>query len=428
MQPTPIDIAGKVLKGGYYPLAYDAEDITLDRARALISGRFAKSQTEAGHGRGRADLMGRPLATDVTVLHRHVNHLLYDLEFSEPLANARRLLDDASLRASFSDTGRAADFDILQAWLIETGTGELRSADLIGRTVRFSKKNATAAKLATDLARALSSHTDLAETIVAAGKGDFVVALQNASQPGITSVIADRSPVMAQRQRILSKDDREDAGTPLEKMACWLAETLHYRLVEVPVWLAQYHQGLRRFGDDEGKAIAHADAYVKPAISGPLLPDAGLGKILRLFKALGSHLAAKFKAAAEATDADAAQTTQQGLSLAMDLTALAMADTVFTTVMGGRHGDATWPVFLAQHTGYSVMAVLPAIRDAENPLVGSDSDAKALANAISSPSGDLGIGHRHITDIIAATGLVAESPADEILRKIDAGLAQIARP
>lgn len=422
VQPVPVIIAGKALKGGYYPLAYDATETAPDLPQALLSGRLAKSQTEASHGRSRTDLIGRPLDLDIAVLHRHVNHLLYDLEFSEPLSNVSRLLDNVSLQMALEDIGREADLETLQAWLKETAAGELRSADSIGRMARLAKKNVTAVSLANDLAAALSSRYRLAEIIAASGRSDYVAALQNTFRPGIIRQVVSHSPLMAGRQLF------SDARTAWETMAGWLTETLRYHLIEIPVWLAHYDKGLRQFGGDEARAITHADAYMQHAILGPFPAHAGASETLRLFTALGSHLAAKFKAAAEATDADAAQTTQQGLSLAMDLTALAMADTVFTTVMGGRHGDATWPVFLAQHTGYSVMAALPAIRDGENPPVGSDSDAKALANAISSPSGDLNIDHRHITEIIAATGLVAESPADEILRKIDAGLAQIARP
>jgi len=421
VQPTPITIAGKALKGGYYPLAYDAADTAPDRAQALLAGRFAKSQTEAGHGRSRADLMGRPLDLDIAVLHRHVNHLIYDLEFNEPLANARRLLDDVEVGAAFEKTRRFTDSYHREAWLDEAGTGELRSADSIGHMARAAKKNLTVTSLANDLAASLSSRYRLAEIIAATGKGDFVAALQNAFRPGIIGKVASRSPLMAGRGFFV------EARTAWETMAGWLEETLRYHLIEIPVWLAFYNKGVGQFGGDEAKALAHADACMQQAILDPFPAHAGESETLRLFKALGAHLAAKFKAGAEAADPDAAA-ARQGIALAMDLTALAMTDMVFTAAIGGHDNDPAWPAFLAQHTGYSVMAALPAIRDAENPLAGTESNARALAKAIHPPSGDIGIGHQHVTEILEATGLVARSPADEIPRKVDAGFARIGQP
>lgn len=422
VQPVSVSIAGKALRGGYYPLAYDAADAAPDLAQALAAGRFAKSATEAGHGRSRIDIAARPLDLDIAVLHRHVNHLIYDLEFSEPLANARRLLDDARVKTAFEETGRAADLEALQTWLSEAGTGELRSADRIGRMARLAKKNITAVSLANDLAASLSRGYRLAEIIAATGKGDFVAALQNAFRPGIIGEVASRLPLMAGHGFFA------EAGTAWETMAGWLEETLRHHLVEIPAWLAFYNKGVGQFAGDEAKAFAHADACMQQAILDPFPAHAGSNETLLLFKALGAHLAAKFKAGAEATGQDADTATRQGIALAMDLTALAMSDVVFTAAIGGHDNGPAWPAFLARHTGYSVMATLPAIRDAEKPLAGTESDARALIKAIRPPSGDIGIGHQHIAEILEATGLAAKSPADEIPRKVEAGFARIGQP
>ncbi|MGO4193741.1 hypothetical protein AB4Z13_00035 [Rhizobium sp. YAF28] len=435
VEPAPITIAGKALKGGYYPLAYDGADAAPDRAQALVSGRVTKSQTEAGHGRSRADLMAGPLDLDIAVMHRHVNHLLYDLEFCEPLANARRLLDDPKLGAAFVRTKNFATSHRLKVWLDEAGAGELRAADGIGRMARLMKKNLTATSLANDLATALSHRYRLDDIIAATGRGDFATALQDAFRPGIIDQVTIRSPLMLGRQAF------SDARTAWETLARWLEETLRYCFIEIPAWLAHYHKGLKQFGGDEANALAHADTSMQQAIFNPFPAHAGGGETLRIFKALGAHLAEKFKASAgginqnaaaidqsaEATDQDAA--ARQGIALAMDLIALAMTDRVFTAALGGHDRDVTWPAYLAEHTGYSVMAALPEIRHAQSPSAGTasdTSDTRALAKAIRPPRGDLGIGNEHITEILEATGLSAESPADAMLSTANAGLAKIA--
>ncbi|MBW9054869.1 hypothetical protein [Rhizobium mesosinicum] len=432
VEPTPVTIAGKALKGGYYPLAYDSADAGPDRAQALVSGRVAKSQTEAGHGRSRADLKAQPLDLDIAVLHRHVNHLLYDLEFCEPLANARRLLDDPTLADVFARTKNFVALRRLETWLEEAGARELRAADSIGRMARLVKKNPTATSIANDLATLLSHRYRLDDIIAAAGRGDFATALQSALRPGIINQVTIRSSLMLGRQAF------SDARTAWETLARWLEGTLRYCFIEIPAWLAHYQKGLKQFGGDEAKAIAYADTAMEQAIFKPFPAQSGGGETLRLFKALGAHLAEKFKASAagikqsaaaidqsaEVTDQDAA--ARQGITLAMDLIALAMTDRVFTAALGGHDHDTTWPAYLAEHTGYSVMAALPAIRDAQSPPAGTANDAKTLVKAIRPARGDLGIGNEHITEILEATGLSAESPADAMLSGANADLARIA--
>ena len=419
VQPISVTIAGKALKGGYYPLAYDGVDTAPDLAQSLLSGRFARSQTEAGHGRSRVDLTARPLDLDIAVLHRHVNHLLYDLEFSEPLSNAKRLLDDVSLETAFEESGRSLDLEALQAWLSETGAGELRAADGIGRMARLMRKNATATSLANDLATSLSRRYRLDDIIGATGRDDFAAALQNAFGPDIIAEVTSRSHIM------LGRSSFSEGKTAWETMAGWLAETLRFHLIEIPAWLAHYRKGLKQFGSDEAKAIAHADACMQQAILDPFPAHPDGGETLRLFKTLGAHLGSKFKAGAESADQDVAAAARQGIALAMDLTALAMTDMVYTTALGGHDLDPAWQAFLAQHTGYSVMAALPLIRDAQNPPAGTEIDARALSNAIRPPSGNIGIDRQHVTEILEAAGLVAGSPTDEIARKAYAGLKQI---
>ncbi|WP_292131731.1 hypothetical protein, partial [Mesorhizobium sp.] len=81
---TPVEIAGKTLKGGYYPLKYDPrlsslarDDAAQDIAASLQAGRFGKAQTRQGHLKARAQSSGRDVELDMSVLHRHVNQVIY---------------------------------------------------------------------------------------------------------------------------------------------------------------------------------------------------------------------------------------------------------------------------------------------------------------------------------------------------------------
>ncbi len=412
---APVIIAGKALKGGYYPLAYEGGDTAPGLLQGLLAGRFAKSMTASGHGRARGDLMRRPLSTDLAVLHRHINRLLHDLEFCEPLANAQRLLDDSEVSEARARTNSPVDATFLYGWLEDIGTGALAAADLVGRSAQMAKENATALSLAQDLAAVLCSRYPLADMIGAAGRADFLAGLRKGWYPGLTEAISIHSPEIAARRTL------GDDGTAWQTLASWLAGTLQFYLVEQPLWFAFYDQGQRRPGSSEAQAMAHADTSLAEAASGLRARSADRREILHLFKALCAHLAARFEAAG-AGDADAPPPALRGVSLAMDLTALAAVDAVFAAAIASNDEDGA---LMAQRTAYSVMAALPALRDAKTWPTAAGG-AMPLAKAIRPPSGDLGIGDEYIDAILKASGLTAISPAEELPGRVVAGLAQIA--
>ncbi|MBY3038940.1 PBECR3 domain-containing polyvalent protein [Rhizobium laguerreae] len=486
VEASPVIIGGKELTGGYYPLRYDArlsslarDDAADDIAQALRAGRHGKAQTRNGHTKERAQASGRPVELDMSVLHRHVNQVIYDLEFSEAVANSWRVLQDGRVRSAFTNSGRSADFDALESWLLDVGTGEIRSADIVSRTARIAKNNFTVAKLAMNLVTAASQVTGLAQSVVVVGKRDFATGVMRSFRPGVLGEIADKSPYMSKRQGTFSKDINDfyesskssaagsrwhDFKTAWGRIGFWLMEKLQYHVVDVPTWLAGYNQGLRKFGNDEAKAIAHADDIVKRAQSSGLFHDRSSfergtlsrttrqNDVVRLFTALGSYMFAKFNIAyervgtarrniAESGSSPAAY-AKNGISLAIDLAALFMVDAVAAAAIKGQlptgdDDDDGWGAFLAKQTGYSVMGALPFIRDAASVFEGFDGGGaygsvigeaaggvKSLVSVLHSSYVGDEIKKSDIKAIINATGLATGAPATQINRAVDAGMRQ----
>src|SRR5690606_26790640 len=86
VEARPVMIGGKMLRGGYYPLQYDPRLSELARDddenqiwKEMRSGRFGKAQTRNGHLKERAQSSGRAIEFDMSVMHRHVNQVIYDL-------------------------------------------------------------------------------------------------------------------------------------------------------------------------------------------------------------------------------------------------------------------------------------------------------------------------------------------------------------
>lgn len=485
VEASPVTIAGKTLSGGYYPIKYDPrlsslarDDQTQEIAQSLQAGRFGKAQTRNGHLKERAQSSGRDVELDMSVLHKHVNQVIYDLELSEPVANSWRILQNGRIRDAFTEAGKQADFDALEIWLKDVAEGQLRSGDFVNRMARMLKSNFTAAKLAFNLVTVASQVTGLAQTMVVVGKRDFVRGLQSSFRKGAISDITAKSPYMSTRATTFNKDINDYYNDPklgpvasrwgdiksewIGPAAFWLMTKVQWYLVDIPTWLAGYQQGMRRFGNDEAKAVAHADDIVKRAQASGLFSDqsaiergslsrtARQNDVVRLFTALGSYMFAKFNAAYERTGKASRNIREEGLSGAsakevaswtLDMAFLFMVDAIVMAAIrgqlpGGDDDDKDkdgWATFLAKQTGLGVLGTIPFVRDGASALQGFDGGgayggivgdatkgARGLWNVVTAPFTGDEIKPSDVKGIINATGLATGLPAAQVNRGVDA--------
>lgn len=488
VEAKPTAIAGLDLKGGYFPLRYDPRLSTLarddevqDLAQSLMGGRFGKAQTRNGHLQARAQSSGRAVELDMSVMHRHVNQVIYDLELSEPVANSWRILQNSAVRNQFIETGKQADFEALEAWIKDTASGQIGASDWMNSTARVVKSNFTAAKLAFNLATVAMQITGLSQTMVVVGKRDFVRGLQASFRPGIREEIADKSAFMAERQTTFNKDisdfysdskigsvasrwgdfKREIIGP----LSFWLMTKVQWHTVDVPTWLAGYEKGLRKFGNDEAQAIAYADDVVKRAQSSGLFSDrsaiergtvSGMKQqsdVIRLFTTLGSYMFAKFNVAYERSAVAAGTIRQEGVSLraaqealswSLDMAFLFTLEAVVTAAIKGGlpddddEDDKGWAAFLAKQTAFSVMGTVPFIRDGASALQGFDGGGaygsvittavkagKGAVSVLTAPFSEDGeVKRTDVKNIINGAGLATGLPATQVNRAIDAGMRQ----
>lgn len=482
VEGTPVTIAGKTLRGGYYPLKYDPrlsslarDDETQDIAQALQAGRFGKAQTRSGHIKERAQSSGRDVSLDMAVLHRHVNQVVYDLELSEPVANSWRVLQDGRVRSSFIEAGKQPDFDALEMWLKDVAEGEIRSSDFVGKSARILKSNFTAAKLAFNLSTVALQVTGLALSMVVVGKKDMAVGIGKAMANPMQSVrdVVEKSTYMRTRETTFNKDIYDFYSDPqtgpvasrwgdiksniLGPLSFWLMTKTQWHIVDVPTWLAGYQQGLRKFGNDEAHAIAHADDLVKRSQASGLFSDrsavergsvsrtARQNDVVRLFTALGSYMFAKFNVAYERTQVAGQTMRDEGVSLrslqeALSLTLdMAFLFTLEAVIMGAIKGQLPseddgedkdgWLAFLAKQTGLSIIGTVPFVRDVAGPLQGYDGGGAygSISKEVGQPllqaaQGEIDKGL--IRSIINATGLAFGLPSTQANRIVDAAARQ----
>ncbi|HEY5797656.1 MAG TPA: hypothetical protein VIU82_21850 [Bosea sp. (in: a-proteobacteria)] len=482
VEASPVTIGGVTLRGGYYPIKYDPrlsslarDDETQEIAQSLQAGRFGKAQTKQGHLKDRAQSSGRDVELDMSVLHRHVNQVVYDLELSEPVANSWRILQNGEIRAAFMEAGKQADFDALETWLKDVAEGEIRGADFVGRAARVLKSNFTAAKLAFNLSTVMMQVTGVAQTMVVVGKRDFARGVQASFRPGVTEDIVARSPYMSTRQTTFNKDIYDFYSDPktgpvasrwgeikseiIGPLSFWLMTKVQWYVVDIPTWLAGYQQGLRKFGNDETQAVAHADAIVKRAQASGLFSDrsavergsvnrtARQNDVVRLFTTLGSYMFAKFNVAYERTATAKRTIREEGVSGKSAVEALswtldmAFLFTLEAVLMGaikgqlpdGEDEDETWLKFLAKETGFALMGTVPFVRDGASAFKGFDGGGAyggavkdaiggvmGAAGVIGAPMSDDGLQLSDVKKVIAGTGLATGLPSTQINRAVDA--------
>lgn len=476
----PVSIGGKTLKGGYYPLKYDArlstlarDDETQSMAEALQAGRFGKAQTKRGHLEARAKSSGRDIELDMSVFHRHVNQVIYDLELSEPVANSWKVLQSGPVRQAFMDAGRQADFDALEVWLKDVAEGQLNAGDLLNRGARRFKSNFTAAKLAFNLGTVAAQISGLSQSMVVVGKRDFLRGFQASLRPGIMQEITAKSAFMRERQTTFNKDITDFYNDPslgplasrwgeikrdvIGPASFWLMTKVQFVLVDVPTWVAGYQQGLRMYDGDDAKAVEHADGIVKRAQASGLFSDRSAiergstsrttrqNDVIRLFTTLGSYMFAKFNVAYERTARGArvirqegvsVRSAQEAISLTVDVAFLFTLEAVFMALIKGslpgedddEDGDGTgdeWAAFLARETAFSVLGTIPFVRDVTSNFQGFESGGAygGIIAELAKPFKEISQGEVDkglLKSSIAATGLFLGLPSTQINRAVDA--------
>jgi hypothetical protein len=100
VEPVPVTLGGKELKGGYYPIRYDSrrsgkaeQHADAEEARQQMKGAYTTATTRRSFTKTRAaEVTGRPLLYSFSGLYLGTNEVIHDLAWHEWLIDANRLL------------------------------------------------------------------------------------------------------------------------------------------------------------------------------------------------------------------------------------------------------------------------------------------------------------------------------------------------
>ncbi len=289
---TLADGSTMLMRGGYYPLKYDADRSSraesLDAAEVakdMMRGAFTRSTTRRGHTKARAEIVKRPIRKDLDVITQHVTQVVHDLAWHEWLIDANRLIGakpiDQAIRTYYGpDVVRT-----LKDNLAGIATGDLVSQTAIDRALRVLRANVTRSTMGLSFTTALLQPFGLTQSMARIGvrpvlRGVARWAGDAARLESSMQWIGEKSDFMRLRAKTFNRELNEIAGrvsgqstlAQVRDGVLFGLTTKMQLVADVPTWIGQYEKALEQ-GASEATAIALADQAVLDAQGGGQIKD-----------------------------------------------------------------------------------------------------------------------------------------------------------
>jgi len=465
VEARPVQTKYGEFRGGYYPIVYDSryskkaqDDANDDLMQQMMAGRFAKAQTRNGHTKEReGGGGGRTVELGMHVFFGHVDNVIHDLAFGEPVNNAWKLLRDPQVRVLFEDAGMLQDHAALELWLQDVAAGPAAGSHAMAGTLRHLKSGFTLSKLAFNMSTVAIQITGLTQSMATIGngymfKGIYHYLTARRGRIALANDIMERSTFMRERQETFHRDTydlyREVQLNPMGgrvsdfqkgmiSAGFWAMQKVQYYAVDVPTWLGAHQRGLDE-GMTDSQAVQFADRMVARAQASGLYADrtavergtmgtnSRQNEFLRLFTALGSYMFAKYNVAEEVagrTRQDIMDPSKSNFwAITKGITDMLLLFTVeailYNLVKGALPGwegnddeDEGWAEFLAEETAMSVASVFPFVRDVSSAVQGYGGGgayggiAETIGRATGA-AGDLVTGEATVGDIRSANDML----------------------
>ena len=457
----PVQTRFGVYRGGYFPLVYDRyqsimakEDDVNDQAGRLLSGRHLKAQTRRGHTIERTDSGRRPVMLDISVVHRHVNQVVYDLAVGDAVTYASNVLKSQRVRRAFEETDNVETWNTLEIWLQDTAAGETVAADAFSRAARWIRTGFTVSVLGWNVQTALIQPTGYLQTMAQLGQRyayHGARALFTRPWVGPRSVFAEvqrQSEFMRHRTQTFSRDIWDTARDAKGGVVPdWVVRSGFYmmiqtqKVVDTATWLGAYRKGLDQFNGNEEQARLLADRMVARAQASGIFSDRSAierGSLsrgtrqsegVRMLTALTSYMIAKGNVAYERTRRADLRDPVEFVKWTADMMLLFTAEFLLIAAMRGswpdEEDDETFAEFALRGTANSILSTIPVVRDFASEAEGfrGGGPYSALLDAFGSSLDQVGQGEidsAMVESLNRLGGILFHYPSAQTNRAIDA--------
>ena len=272
---TSIDGETLHLRGGYYPVKYDAGQSQqaeqfqdAEAGQVITNAAFTSATTRRSYTKARAAAVkDRPLLLDISVMYDGLNEIVHDLAWHEFLIDANRLIRSHRVDSAIRDYHGAEYVRLIKDWLQDIAAGDKIPSTYGARMVAAIRQNVSFAGLAFNVVSALKQLSGLPNSIVRVGAPDILAATLQYMRRGraMTREAVAASAVMENRARTRFRELNEvrnslrRQGRVKQQLYRWgYAPLLFFQQqVDVITWHGEYHKQLAA-GMNEADAVALA--------------------------------------------------------------------------------------------------------------------------------------------------------------------------
>lgn len=472
VEAKPVTIGGVELRGGYFPIMYDprhggarpntaaAQDNEI--LSSILSGGYASAQTRNGHLKARGADVKQSLFLETSAINRHLNQVIHDLVFSEPVVNTWRMLNSNEVEQAFIDTGSQEAFDQLKLWVHDIATGQVGQSNQLARAVTYLRGGFAYSKLAFSLRTMLMQPLGVMQSAISVGKGRLARHMLNMMRhpQAIVQEVEARSSMMRMRRDTFNKDLMDaqaqsnivsPAGNQARKFMDDVVIPLgmagmvytQYYSVDVPTWAAAFEKGMEKFNGDEAKSVQYADMTVQRSQGSGIWSDrSGVERgtlsmsmrqnpFVTTLTTLGTYFFSKMNMAIERTDALRAQpiTMMEAMSYALDMAILFAGEAIVISLLAEMvsgddedDDDSSFAGNILKESAKTMAAGLPVVRDIASLSEGFDAGTYgALLKAVWAPAAQIGQGdfdRALVKSTVNLTGMLLRIPSAQINRSV----------
>ncbi len=281
--PREVEVPGRTLKGGYYPVVYDFErtaDATKWAAREaadMFSGVSFTAGTPKGHTKLRTNYAA-PISLSVARgLNGHVNKVIKRVAYGEFVLSARKFITDRRIRQMIQAKMGEEYYEQLMPWLQRQVNDQVvpsKELAFFERFARRSRVNFQMVAMGFRWTTMAAQASGLASSTAVIGERWMAKGMEEALRLGVHGApefVFSRSPEMEQRGRELDRDLRDamlefgEGAGGLDRVRQWAFAGIGFMdryVVAMPTWLGAYHKAIHE-GHEESDAIAAADKAVR---------------------------------------------------------------------------------------------------------------------------------------------------------------------
>jgi predicted GNAT family acetyltransferase len=289
---TAADGTEVAMRGGYYPLKYDAErsdrasqQEAAEAAKEMMQGAFTRATTRRGHTKARAEEVKRAVRKDLNVITQHVTQVVHDLAWHEWLIDTNKLIGDERVAGAIRDHYGPKVLKTIRDGVMGIATADVAPQTDIDKALLKLRSNVTRATMGASLTTAFLQPFGLTQSMVRIGPkhvlrgmarwGGEAVRMENS-----LAWVHEKSDFMRLRAKTFNKELREIRGavggksrtmTVIDAGLFAMMQKMQM-IADVPTWIGQYEKSISE-GQDEATAVAQADRMVLEAQGGGQTKD-----------------------------------------------------------------------------------------------------------------------------------------------------------